>query len=148
MDEFNWIKQYNELFNFINKQDTKEYFSGSRFLKVIKKFDNSFPDYTQYIEYRKNKGLNTSRKNYFFDILSIFQEDIKEKIIKRIYEVANATPKSKAEVISSPIKFSEIAIVDEIEVEKASSTEIIKNRKVFISYSWDSEEHKIWSSYR
>ncbi len=143
MDEFNWIKKYNELFNFINKQDSKEYFSGSRFLKVIQEFDSSFPDYNQYIEYRRAKGLKTSRKNYFFDILSIFQEDIKNKIIERIYEVANATSKSKTKTIPTSIGISEVPEdIEEVEVE--ASTEIIENPRVFISYSWDSEDHKIW----
>ena len=90
MDEINWIRQYNELFDFINQQDTEAYFSGPKFLGIIKEFDSTYPDYTQYMEYRKNKKLSTSRKNYFFDILSVFQDDVREKIIARIYEVAKS----------------------------------------------------------
>jgi len=38
MDEFSWIRQYNELFDFINQQGTEAYFSGPRFLGIIKEF--------------------------------------------------------------------------------------------------------------
>ncbi len=141
MDEFNWIKQYNELFDFVNQKDTEAYFSGPRFLGIVKEFDKSYPDYTQYIEYRKNKKLSTSRKNYFFDILSTFQEDIRIKIITRIYEVAK-TNNTKKEIFIDKSIWSEAKKIEQ--QEPVTSAEVIENPKVFISYSWDNEEHKTW----
>ena len=144
MDEFNWIRQYNELFDFINQKDTEAYFSGPRFLGIIKEFDKTYPDYTQYIEYRKNKKLSTSRKNYFFDILSTFQEEIRTKIIERIYDVAKSKNNTN---VKEEIKIDESIWGKANEIERQepiTSSEVIENLKVFISYSWDNEEHKTW----
>ncbi len=144
MNEFEWIKKYNKLFEVINKKETDAYFSGPRFLKLIKEFDTSFLDYTQYIEYRRTKGLNTSRKNYFYDILTMFHDDVREKIIKRIYEIV----KNDTKHIPKP----EIKIDNDIlgkanineENEFKTSSEVIKNPTLFISYSWDDEAHNTW----
>jgi len=89
MENLKWVRKFNELFEYINQEDTSTYFSGPRFIGIIREFDLEHPDYNQYMEDRKRRKLNTSRKNYFFDILSMFQEDIRDKIIQRIYEVAN-----------------------------------------------------------
>jgi len=144
MDEINWIRQYNELFDFINQQDTEAYFSGPKFLGIIKEFDSTYPDYTQYMKYRKNEKLSTSRKKYFFDILSVFQDDVREKIIARIYEVA----KSKNDTnVKEEIKIDESIWGKAKKIEQQepiTSSEVIENPKVFISYSWDNEEHKTW----
>jgi len=144
MDEFKRIREYNELFDLINHKDTDSYFSGPRFLGIIKEFDVAFPDYTQYMEYRKVKGLNTSRKNYFYDILSVFQEDIRDKIIARIYEVAKSDQGhlSKKEVKIDKDVWGKAKKIEKKEI--ITSLEIIENPKVFISYSWDDEEHKTW----
>ena len=69
MEDFKWVRQFNELFEHINHKDTPAYFSGPRFLGIIREFDKTYPDYNQYMDYRKKQKLNTSRKNYFFDIL-------------------------------------------------------------------------------
>lgn len=144
MEEFKRIQEYNELFDLINHKDTNSYFSGPRFLGIIKEFDAAFPDYTQYMEYRKTKGLNTSRKNYFYDILSVFQEDIRDKIIARIYEVAKSDEGhlSKKEVKIDKDIWGRAKKIEKEEI--IASLEIIENPKVFISYSWDDEEHKTW----
>ena len=144
MEDFKWVRQFNELFEHINHKDTPAYFSGPRFLGIIREFDRTYPDYSQYMDYRKKKKLNTSRKNYFFDILSVFQGDIREKIIQRIYEVEN-TEKSagiKKEVMIDKSVWGKAEKIEEKEV--VASTEVIESPKVFISYSWDNEEHKTW----
>lgn len=131
MDKLNWLREYNKLFDFINRKDTKEYFSGTRFLKIIKEFDNSFLDYIQYIEYRKEKGLSTSRKKYFLDILNMFEEDIKLEIIKRIYEDAKSTMENKTN------KSSEVENNNIQEIKLLSKT--TNNPIIFMSYSWSNE---------
>ncbi|WP_024480413.1 toll/interleukin-1 receptor domain-containing protein [Cellulophaga baltica] len=142
MDKFNWIRKYNDLFETINQQNSEAYFSGPRFLGIIREFDETYADYQQFIAYRNEKGLSTSRKTYFFDILSQFQDDVRDKIIERIYEVANKAEKKPIEKTVEK-EVSELAIKIEKE-EKISSSEVIENPSVFISYSWDNEEHKNW----
>lgn len=142
MDKFNWIRKYNDLFETINQQNSEAYFSGPRFLGIIKEFDQTYADYQQFISYRNEKGLSTSRKTYFFDILSQFQEDVRDQIIERIYEVANKAEKKPIEKTVEK-EVSELATKFEKE-EKVSSSEVIENPSVFISYSWDNEDHKNW----
>lgn len=139
LDKFNFMREYNKLFDFINQEGTKEYFSGSRFIKIIKEFDSSFPDYTQYIEHRREKKLSTSRKKYFYEILSSFQEDIKEIIIKRIHEEA-----SDVEVL---ITLQDKLIDKNFTKDKnnkdeniEASLKIIDKPNIFISYSWSNED--------
>jgi hypothetical protein len=142
----NWISEYNKLFRAINDQNSPNYFSGNRFIMIIKEFDPDFADYTQFIEYRNKEKLSTSRKDYFYDILMMYPEDIRKKIINRIWEeimtesaVSKETNLRKKETIPS--------IVDIPEIEKQEpkvTTEVISNPTVFISYSWDNEEHKNW----
>jgi hypothetical protein len=66
MNNLTWIRQFNEIFDKINKTDTPSYFSGPRFFKVIKEFDPTYADYNQYIDYRRKNKLSDSRKVYFF----------------------------------------------------------------------------------
>lgn len=144
MDKMNWIRQYNDLFEKINQQGSPSYFSGPRFLSVIREFDESFADYQQYINYRNEKGLSTSRKVFFFDILSMFKEEIREAIIARIYEIIDKSTVAK-ETKEVELAEEESATAKAIELkETPTSNEIIENPIVFISYSWDNEDHKSW----
>jgi len=141
--EFNWVREFNKLFAAVNEQGSPAYFSGSRFLGIIREFDSTFPDYSQYISYRQEKGLSTSRKNYYYDILMLFNEDIRKKIIERIWEEVEIskqqTPEKNTETI---LQFKDLPVFEQ--EEPVATTEIIDNPTVFISYSWDDEEHKTW----
>ncbi len=199
MDNFNWVKEFNRLLETLNEKDS--YFSGGKFISVIREFDPYFPDYIQFIEHRRQKDLSTSRKNYFYDILMSFKEDLRKSIIDRFYEVAKemkATASKKEDsndggfggdwsgskdrnpkdyetsysdgyhdMDSKDDDDSKKSIwfgddkedynsnsggwidgnkdedVTEAEDENVS-TEIIENPIVFISYSWDNEDHKSW----
>ena len=142
--ELNWVREYNKLFEAINQQGLPTYFSGNRFIGIIREFDNSFADYTQYINYRQEKGLSTSRKNYYYDILMMFKEDIRKEIIARIWEEVES---SKQISVEKPKEIN-ISFEDKIslfeEIEPVATTETIESPTVFISYSWDDEEHKAW----
>ena len=88
MNKVNWVRQFNDLFNKIN-QEGDAYFSGPRFLDVIREFDNSYPDYRQYIDIRNSQGKSVSRKVFFYEILNEFDEVKREEIIQRINEIVN-----------------------------------------------------------
>jgi len=145
--ELNWVKEYNKLFEAINQQGLPTYFSGNRFIGIIREFDNNFADYTQYINYRQEKGLSTSRKNYYYDILMLFKEDVRKQIIERIWkEVENSKDKEEEETQKS--KEINIWFEDKISTvekeEPIATTETIESPTIFISYSWDDEDHKNW----
>jgi hypothetical protein len=75
----NWIRVFNEVFPLINDQTSRNYYSGPRFLRVIKTVDAGILDYYPYIDDRKRKFLSTTRKDYFLDLL--LQYDDKSKLI-------------------------------------------------------------------
>lgn len=142
--ELNWVREYNKLFEAINEQGSQSYFSGGRFIGIIKEFDPTFMDYNQYISYRQEKGLNTSRKNYFYDILMMFKEDIRKQIIERIWEEIKNSEKKANPILTTKTDFffEELPLIEQ--QEPVVTTDIIENPTVFISYSWDNEEHKNW----
>lgn len=145
--ELNWVREYNKLIEVLNHQDS--YFTGSKFINVVREFDQFFPDYNQYLNYRREKGLSTSRKNYFYDILMEFKEDLRLKVMDRLFEVAEDM-KSKNTVEANADFDVNRKPKDESNTnftEKKSyeiKTETIDNPIVFISYSWDDEDHKRW----
>lgn len=195
---YNWVREYNKLLETLNDKDS--YFSGGRFISIIREFDPYFPDYNQFIEHRRQKELSTSRKNYFYDILMSFKEDLRKSIIARFYEVAKelkATAKSKEDKSEGGFTWGDWSSSKDTdrkdydkgysdgyddssksedgdskkdgwfgnnedkhdsggwfdskedggiteEKEEVISTETIENPIVFISYSWDNEDHKSW----
>ena len=185
MENFNWVREFNKLLETLNDKDS--YFSGGKFISIVREFDPYFPDYNQFIEHRRQKDLSTSRKNYFYDILMSFKEDMRKPMIDRLYEVAK---KMKAEASKKERGIDEFTwdnwtnsnkeddksvklsiwdsggkggnskdksdasdsnswtenIKDEriVEEDVNATTETIENPIVFISYSWDNEDHKSW----
>ena len=66
----NWLATYSNLFNLINdNSDGNTYFSGSKFIKFIQKYNSNIPNYTLYIGERNNKNLSTSRYDYYWDLI-------------------------------------------------------------------------------
>lgn len=137
------IEMYNRLFELINQQNTAVYFPGPRFINTVREFLPYFPTYQQYIGKRNEEGKSTSRKIFYYDILQELDDDIKEKTIRRILEITRPFEQEKVYQIENIIdgKHSEHKL-DKI---KASGNETQSTRPiVFISYSWDDEEHKEW----
>lgn len=137
----NWIEIYNRLFELINeKDDAATYFTGPRFIKVIKEFNPYFPDYTQYIELSNQQGKSTSRKIFYYDILLEQDEPIRLKIIDSILNIVKPFQPEKV------IAIEMILGKQSIDVSVVASTEIHNEQSmhpvVFISYSWDDEAHK------
>ncbi len=141
--ELNWVREYNKLFEAINEQGSLTYFSGGRFIGLIREFDPNFSDYNQYISYRQEKGLSTSRKNYYYDILMMFKDDIRKQIIERIWEEVKISSNKKNDFLTgNDFLYDNLSIIEQ--QEPTVTTDIIDSPTVFLSYSWDNEEHKNW----
>jgi hypothetical protein len=84
----NWTRVFNRLWEVINPSDqtAPTYFSGGRFIGVVRNVDPYFPDYTQYIEQRKSTNKRTSRKDYFYDILINLPESQRFTVVHRILD--------------------------------------------------------------
>ena len=146
---FNWVIEYNKLFNAINERGTSTYFSGGRFIDIIREFDPNFYDYNQYIAYRNENGLSTSRKSYFYDILTKFEENIRKQIIQRIWEEVKL---SQPEIYSDEQE-EDYSTLDNIIVkqqpnvrhqEPLQRSEVFTNPTAFISYAWEDDGIKEW----
>ena len=138
--KMNWIEIYNRLFEVINVQgDASTYFSGPRFIKTLKEFNQYHPDYTQYISLRNEQGKSTSRRIFYYDIIMELDESTRVDFINRILEMVEPFEKEKVIPIRALIKGENPTI-------KNPEQEIIKEdvETVFISYSWDTDEHKKW----
>ncbi|MGX5682994.1 toll/interleukin-1 receptor domain-containing protein [Chryseobacterium cucumeris] len=134
---------YNRLFEIINNQsDTATYFSGPRFIDTVRKFSPYFPTYQQYIDKRNVEGKSTSRKIFYYDILKELEMETREKVIRRILEITKPFEPEKVLQIENIIEGKAITN-HKIEGSKKNEAKSV-NPVVFISYSWDSDEHKKW----
>ena len=140
IEKMNWIEIYNRLFEVINVQgDASTYFSGPRFINTLKEFSPYHPDYSQYISLRNEQGKSTTRKIFYYDIIMELEESIRIRFVNRVLEMVEPFEKEKVAPIKSLIEGSNINITK-------PKQETIKEdvETVFISYSWDTEEHKKW----
>lgn len=145
MNTKNWIEVYNRLFELINVQgNTATYYSGPKFIDTIREFDPYFPTYKQYIDLRNGQGKSTSRKIFYYDILLELTQEMRTNVLARILSILAPHEPDQVAEIQSLLGISQQR--DET-VQKAKKDKDIldaNSLKVFISYSWDSEEHKIW----
>ena len=140
IEKMNWIEIYNRLFEVINVQgDASTYFSGPRFISTLKEFNQYHPDYTQFISLRNEQGKSTSRRIFYYDIVMELDESTRVDFVNRILEMVEPFEKEKVMPIRTLIKGGNLTI-------KKTKHEIIEKdvETVFISYSWDTEEHKNW----
>src|SRR5437763_15004194 len=95
----NWVEVYNKLFEIINSGDN--YFSGPRYLEIVREFRPDFPDYYTYIEQLKAEYKNTSRKDYFREIFLAFDELRRVEFTRRIpRETEASAPEKSREILS------------------------------------------------
>lgn len=89
----NWNELYNKIFKLINEQGSN-YFSGERFISLIREVEADFPDYWNYIKQREANGQSTVRKDFFRDIFLSLNDDQKLDFAKRV-ERETHSPLSK-----------------------------------------------------
>lgn len=139
----NWIEIYNRIFELINNQnDSATYYSGPRFISTVREFDPYFPDYSQFIELRNQEGKSTSRKIFYYDILVGMNEEMQIKVVSRILEVLKPFQQEKVEKIEELL--GKKIIKQQTTISVKVKKELPLNPTVFISYSWDDEQHKQW----
>lgn len=142
VNPMNWITVYNRLFEIINNQgDQSTYFSGPRFIQTLREFDPYHADYNQYIDLRNQTGKSTSRKIFFYDIIMELEEATRTAFVNRILEMVD--PFAGQQVIPIRALLNNAPIPQQQSVTKKEDLPE-GTLRVFISYSWDNEEHKQW----
>ena len=140
INTMNWIEIYNRLFEIINNQgDQSTYFSGPRFINTLREFNQYHPDYSQYIQLRNEQGKSTSRRIFYYDILMELDENTRVDFVKRILDMVE--PFDQERVI--PIKALLEGEKPDVKSQKMEELDTDASI-VFISYSWDNEDHKQW----
>lgn len=145
IENTNWDIAYNKLWKVIGDKDSAPfYIGGTKFYSFIQELsDEVSPTYSLYIEERRKSNLSTSRAVYYKDLINLLDEEKRFQLyinIQIFIEENNKFIENKSEKndnlfiqnIFSDIK-EEIANIQNEEVPK-----------VFISYSWDDEQHKEW----
>lgn len=96
----NWTDVFKRLFTLIDKQGEPSYFSGSRYIKKVQEeIDRYFPDYSEYIQQRKDSNESTTRRHYYKDILFGFDEGSRLKFVESILrEVGDSDPDLTGEI--------------------------------------------------
>ena len=84
VNDTEWLRLYNAIFSLINDPDARSYYSGPRYLNVVRQVDPFYPDYTQFIANRKKLRLSTTRKDFFLDTLLAFPETDRFRIVESI----------------------------------------------------------------
>ncbi|MFN8238585.1 MAG: toll/interleukin-1 receptor domain-containing protein [Chitinophagales bacterium] len=156
-DKTDWDKAFYKLWNIIGPQDTAtHYIGGSQFYKFIMPLcDDIPPSYTLYIEQRKKKDLSTSRVVYYNDLINHLDEEKRKELYINIqlFLEDNTTAKdTTSDDFSFETGFSTTEAIAVEDAIKPVQQEIVENIKiaaevipiVFISYSWDSQEHEDW----
>lgn len=159
-EKTNWDIAYNRLWKVVD--NAIYYIKGSDFYKLILDlYDNIPPSYNEYIEERREKGISTSRVDYYKDLINLLDDDaryqfyiniqifIEDRILDKetqntSIDVLSKNTSSFNDVIENPLSEKiEKKVFRETSNEKSSSNNE-DPPKVFISYSWDSEVHKKW----
>lgn len=65
----NWFAAFNQLFLILDKQKTPAHHSGSDFIKVVQQYDPGQAGFTLFLKERNRRGLSSSRKDFYWDIL-------------------------------------------------------------------------------
>ncbi|RYE52506.1 MAG: toll/interleukin-1 receptor domain-containing protein [Sphingobacteriales bacterium] len=139
----NWIELFNHIFELINNQGAPSYFSGPRFINVVREFDPYFPDYNQYIELRTKAGKSTTRKIYYYDILNGLPDVVRERVINRLLDINHVLEPEKVCAIEQLLGVNSPTSIDS-NISTTPQLQSIIDPIVFISYSWDDEEQKDW----
>lgn len=157
VDKTDWDKAFFKLWKVIGPQDTAiHYIGGSQFYKFIMELcDDIPPSYSLYIEQRRKKDLSTSRVDYYNDLINHLDEEKRKELYINIQLfLENETVSISAEKDEFGFKKAfdkdeAIGFFEDISSEpksiNANSSETNEdNPTVFISYSWDSQEHEDW----
>ncbi|HKG08511.1 MAG TPA: toll/interleukin-1 receptor domain-containing protein, partial [Pedobacter sp.] len=135
----NWLEIYNRLFELVDvRGDAATYFSGPRFINLVRQFLPYFANYEQYIDERNRQGKSTTRRIYYFDILKDLTPVVRNQVITEILNIIRPYDEHRVENI-------ELLLFNKHSKEKEPVKDQHDRKPViFISYSWDDENHKNW----
>ena len=152
-----WNKAYNKLWRIIGSQEGALcYIKGSDFYNLILKYSDELPpSYGMYIDELRKKGRSTSRVDYYKDLIEslpkeqrmYFYGDLQSCIEdKLVYNRAEIEFEADLDLLEDKKTETESALAEKDVTDKQVETSMLEEQHpiVFISYSWDDEQHEAW----
>jgi hypothetical protein len=91
----NWISAFNRLFLVIDRGgDT--YYSGPIFINMVQQVSFDVPDYYTYIDQRNSRSKSTTRRHFYWDLISELEEEQKYQLFRLFIE--SLEPHAKEEM--------------------------------------------------
>ena len=84
-----WLAAFSRLFLILDKKDTPAYHSGSDFIKIIQQYDPGQSGYTLLLKERNRRGLSSSRKDFYWDILQGLDEAVRYKAYRTFIDIVS-----------------------------------------------------------
>ena len=91
----NWAAPYNRLFTLLDRQGPT-YHGGPAFIRMAQQIDQDIPNYRQLLDYRASQGQSSSRRDFYWDIFTAFNDEQK-LLFFRIF-IVELEPHAKEEV--------------------------------------------------
>lgn len=143
--------RFEQLWQLIGREDTALFYvSGPCFYNTIKTYlKNLHGSYSDYMEELKAKELPTSRIKWYRSLYTQLSDEESELFLRDLSlaveenytdaDSSRANEESKEEEMALPLRDGTLA-----STVSPDTTKVSPKKKVFISYSWDDDEHKTW----
>ncbi|MCD8290802.1 MAG: toll/interleukin-1 receptor domain-containing protein [Prevotella sp.] len=144
---------FNTIWKWVGVENAPLYLKGSELYKLVLNVDNNLPPtYQLFLDERRNKGKSTTRRIWLYDIYKTLSKEQKKQFFENVDALLNeilttiqtTNDNNNQNIIDDFFEDTFSANETKLEISKEQQTSEERHPKVFISYSWDSEEHKNW----
>jgi hypothetical protein len=118
------------------------YLSGPKFFSLLRELLPFYPTYYQLVELAKNRGESTSREKLFTDVFNKLEENERIEVYEFFLDRLEMAPDSQKSGIRQMLNGASISY--RMSGDFCSNIPKNSRKKIFISYSWDSNNHKTW----
>lgn len=129
---------FNEMWKWVGGKNSPKYLTGNELYKLMYEVNKDLPpSYTLFIDELRSKGKSTSRKTWLYEILRLLSEKQQKTFFGLVESKINEISSVPVTSIDQNDITSGLDLSDVIQEKGAHPS-------VFISYSWDDENHKKW----
>jgi len=104
----NWIAIFNRLFEIINTPGDS-YFSGTRFLNVVREANPGIPNYATFIEQRRETDKSTTRRDYYYDLFMELTNAGRRQVVNSILDSIEANEGERATALRVQLGAGQVA---------------------------------------
>jgi hypothetical protein len=154
LGEENWMNIFARFYRIINigydklgvpesvKYPNGSYLTGPKFFSLLKELLPFYPSYEIVVKKARIKGVSTSREKLFSDVFDGFDEVERIEIYDFFLDRLEKAPEFEVKELKDALNGADVSFRLKPLVNVQGEDSHLK--KIFISYSWDSEEHKRW----